>query len=157
MTYAIGLDLGGTNIKGLAVTPAGRVLAEHTLPTDDDEKQTWSRNVRRVLLNLQKAVNHKPQFIGLAAPGLPSHNHRSIAFMPERLPGLQNLDWQQQFGVPFPVPVLNDAQAALLGEVWRGAAKGCQNVILLTLGTGVGGAAMIDGHPLRGRIGRAGH
>ena len=44
-----------------------------------------------------------------------------------------------------PVPVLNDAQAALLGEVWQGAAAGCANVVLLTLGTGVGGAAMVDG------------
>jgi glucokinase len=77
--------------------------------------------------------------------------------MPERLPGLENLNWQKQFGARHRVPVLNDAQAALLGEVWRGAAKGCQNVILLTLGTGVGGAAMVDGHPLRGRLGRAGH
>jgi glucokinase len=52
---------------------------------------------------------------------------------------------------------LNDAQAALLGEVWRGAARGARNAILLTLGTGVGGAALVDGRLLRGHIGRAGH
>jgi glucokinase len=45
----------------------------------------------------------------------------------------------------------------LLAEVWRGAARSVRNVILLTLGTGVGGAAMVDGHILRGRLGRAGH
>ena len=58
---------------------------------------------------------------------------------------------------PRPVPVLNDAHAALLGEVWKGAARGATNAILLTLGTGVGGAAMVDGRLLRGHLGRAGH
>jgi glucokinase len=106
---------------------------------------------------LRKAVKSSPATIGVAAPGLAARDQRSIAFMPERLPGLENLDWQNHFGVTHPIPVLNDAQAALLGEVWRGAAQGSQNVVLLTLGTGVGGAAMVDGHPLRGRLGRAGH
>jgi glucokinase len=55
------------------------------------------------------------------------------------------------------VPVLNDAQAALVGETWCGAARGSRNALMLTLGTGVGGAAMVDGRILRGHIGRAGH
>jgi glucokinase len=67
------------------------------------------------------------------------------------------LDWTSYLGAAQPVPVLNDAQSALLGESWLGAAKGFTNVIMLTLGTGVGGAAMVDGHLLRGHIGRAGH
>jgi glucokinase len=157
MTYAIGLDLGGTNIKGLAVTPAGRVLAEKLLSTGSAGERSWVRNVDRVLTGLRKLVKCPPAFIGLAAPGLAALDHRSIAFMPERLPGLEKLDWQNHFRVPFAVPVLNDAHAALFGEVWRGAARGCRNVLLLTLGTGVGGAAIIDGNPLRGRLGRAGH
>jgi glucokinase len=55
------------------------------------------------------------------------------------------------------VPVRNDAHASLLGEVWIGAARGMRDVILLTLGTGVGGAVICDGHLLRGHLGRAGH
>jgi glucokinase len=55
------------------------------------------------------------------------------------------------------VPVLNDAHAALLGEAWIGAARGMHNIIMLTLGTGVGGAAIVDGKLLKGHIGRAGH
>jgi glucokinase len=55
------------------------------------------------------------------------------------------------------VTVLNDAHAALLGEAWIGAACGMDNVFMLTLGTGVGGAAIVDGHLLRGHLGRAGH
>jgi glucokinase len=157
MTYAIGLDLGGTNIKGLAITPAGRVLAERLLATGAVGGRTWVKNVDQVLSDLRKTVKASPAHIGLAAPGLAAPDRRSISFMPERLPGLEKLDWQDHFRVPFAVPVLNDAHAALLGEVWRGAARGCRNVLLLTLGTGVGGAAIVDGHLLRGRIGRAGH
>jgi glucokinase len=77
--------------------------------------------------------------------------------MPGRLEGLAGLDWTGFLKSPQPVPVLNDAHAALVGEAWLGAAKGFTNVILLTLGTGVGGAAIVDGRLLRGHIGRAGH
>ncbi len=52
---------------------------------------------------------------------------------------------------------MNDAHSALTGEAWLGAARGFKNVIMLTLGTGVGGAAIVDGKLLRGHIGRAGH
>ena len=55
------------------------------------------------------------------------------------------------------VRVLNDAHAALLGEVWQGAGKGLRDVVLLTIGTGVGGAVVSDGRLLRGHMGRAGH
>jgi glucokinase len=157
MRHAIGLDLGGTNVKGLAVTTSGKVLAELSLPTGDAGDKTWIRNVERVRAGLQKNTGKEPDFIGVAAPGLAAPDQRSIAFMPERLSGLENLVWQEYFDVSHPVPVLNDAQAALLGEVWRGAARGSSNVILLTLGTGVGGAAMADGRLLRGHLGRAGH
>ena len=77
--------------------------------------------------------------------------------MPGRLQGLEGLDWTTFLKSPQPVPVLNDAHAALLGEAWLGAARGFQNVIMLTLGTGVGGAVIVDGRLLRGHIGRAGH
>ena len=55
------------------------------------------------------------------------------------------------------MPVINDAQAALLAEMWRGAATGKRDAILLTLGTGVGGAIACNGRLLTGQIGRAGH
>jgi glucokinase len=77
--------------------------------------------------------------------------------MPSRLRGLEGLDWTELLGVDRTVPVLNDAHAALLGECWIGAARGLQNAVMLTLGTGVGGAAIVDGKLLRGHVGRAGH
>ena len=69
--------------------------------------------------------------------------------------GLESLNWADF--LERPVQVLNDAHAAMLGEVWVGAAKGCQDVFMLTLGTGVGGAVFSGGRLLKGHIGRAGH
>jgi len=71
--------------------------------------------------------------IGVAAPGLAARDGRSIEFMPARLPGLERLDWTQFLNAPTPVPVLNDAHAALLGEAAFGAAAGLQDVFMLTL------------------------
>jgi glucokinase len=157
VNYAIGLDIGGTNIKALAVTPGGRVLTQTVVLTGDTGRRGWHLNVRRAKDEVQRTVKQPPSWIGLAAPGLAAANQSSIAFMPGRLLGLEGLVWQEFFKVTQPVPMLNDAHAALLGEVWCGAARQSQNAILLTLGTGVGGAALVDGRLLRGHIGRAGH
>ncbi len=155
--YAIGLDIGGTNIKALAVTPGGRLLAHLAVPTGDTGGRGWQMNVQRAKAELERTVKQSLSWIGLAAPGLAAANQRAIAFMPGRLPGLEDLVWQKFLKLSQPVPVLNDAHAALLGEAWRGAAQRAKNAILLTLGTGVGGAAMVDGRLLRGQLGRAGH
>jgi glucokinase len=77
--------------------------------------------------------------------------------MPGRLQGLEGLDWTESLARRRIVPVTNDAHASLLGEAWIGAASGFTNVIMLTLGTGVGGAFLSEGKLARGHIGRAGH
>jgi len=152
----IGLDMGGTRIKALAFKDDGTQLAEEIVPTLDDGNRAWLEGVRELT---RRMINRcpPPARLGLAAPGLVSADRRSIAFMPGRLEGLEGLNWKQSLGLDTPIEVLNDAQAALLGEIWLGAARGARNVFMLTLGTGVGGAAMVDGRVLRGHIGRAGH
>lgn len=155
--YGIGLDVGCTSIKGVAITHQGKVLARVALPTQDTGSTRWRLNIRRALEQLQTAVRSEPAWIGLGAPGLPGPERRCIDFMPGRLRGIEGLIWQDFLRAKCGVPVLNDAQAALLGEVWRGAARRARNALLLTLGTGVGGAALVDGRLLGGHIGRAGH
>jgi glucokinase len=157
MDYAIGIDLGGSSVKSVAVTPEGKTLAQAVMAFDAEVQMDWVRKIRAILTEVQSEQNGPACCIGLAAPGLAAKDGRSIAHMPGRLQGLEGLDWTTLLEASRPVPVLNDAHAALLGEGWLGAAKGFQNVILLTLGTGVGGAAMVDGNLLRGHIGRAGH
>jgi len=152
----IGLDVGGTSLKVLALSGDGQIIADQTVPTSDDGTNHWLDGARTLV---QSALTRCPAdaAVGVSAPGLPAPDGYAIASMPGRLKGLEGLNWQQWLGLSEPVPVFNDAQAALLGEVWLGAAKGASNVVLLTLGTGVGGAAMVDGRVLRGQLGRAGH
>jgi len=157
MNYALGIDIGATNIKAVAVSPTGKLLAEVNSPTNDTGNRNWIANVLLARQRVRESINATPEWIGLAAPGLAAKNQRTIRHMPGRLAGLEGLNWQRAFHTKRCVPVLNDAHAALLGELWRGAARGKQNAILLTLGTGVGGAACVDGRLLRGSLGRAGH
>ena len=151
--YLLGLDLGGSRLKALALTPDGGELARETTPTNSGD---WKKNIL-ACVSAMIAKLGAPMAIGAAAPGLAAADERSITHMPGRLPGLEGLDWTTFLRSETPVPVLNDAHAALLGEVWLGAAKAAQNVFMLTLGTGVGGAAICDGRLLRGHLGRAGH
>lgn len=157
MNYLLGIDLGGSSVKGVAVAPDGTALARYNLSFDPERRLHFAETVGALLERAASEQGGGPERIGLSAPGLAASDARSIAFLPNRLPGLEGLNWTAFLQAPAPVPVLNDAHAALLGEVWQGAAKGSRHVILLTLGTGVGGAAMVDGHLLQGVIGRAGH
>ena len=158
MTVAIGIDLGGTQIKGRAWSAEGAELASRATETEDQAASgipQFARNVKRLIGELEEAVGSRATHIGVSAPGLAAPDGRSIAFMPGRMHGLEGFDWSDWLGLP--VPVLNDAHAALMGEVWKGAGRGWRNAILLTLGTGVGGAIWSDGRLLRGSLGRAGH
>jgi len=152
----LGLDVGGTRIKAQAYSRTGRLIAEESAATSDDGSRSWLERARETTLRVLERCP-APAAIGVAAPGLAAPDGRSIRSMPGRLEGLERLNWKKWLAATRPVPVFNDAHAALLGECWIGAARGASNVMLLTLGTGVGGAAMVDGHILRGHLGRAGH
>ena len=151
----LGIDLGGSSIKAVAVTTEGDLLEQRSIPFEDRDRQ-WAHRIRDLVFEFRQTRGW-PVSLGLSAPGLASREGRSIAHMPGRLIGLEGLDWARFLESPHPIPVLNDAHAALLGEAWVGAARGLRNVFMLTLGTGVGGAAMVDGHLLCGHLGRAGH
>lgn len=153
---AIGIDLGGTRIKTVTLEESGKVLDQNQVETSDTQSN-WAETVREGLVAAEDKLGKPADAVGIAAPGLAAKDGRSIAFMPGRLEGLENLDWTDYLNCSRPVPVLNDAQAALLGEAWIGAAQGYRNVFLLTLGTGVGGAVIADGRLLKGQIDRMGH
>jgi glucokinase len=155
--YLIGLDLGGSSVKWVAATSAGEVLRKGVAKFDAEKRMDFAAAMRACVAKIRTDLGETLMGIGLSAPGLAAKDGRSIAFMPGRLEGLEDLVWGKFLGDQFDIPVLNDAHSALLGEAWIGAAKNSSNVIMLTLGTGVGGAAMVDGNLLLGNIGRAGH
>jgi glucokinase len=155
--YVIGLDLGGSSVKWLTADRAGVTADRGNVPFDQDRPMHWAEEIRQVVEQVRKKETGALRGIGISAPGLAARDGRSIAFMPGRLAGLEKLVWQDFLKMDFPIPVMNDAHAALLGESWIGAAQGFKHVVMLTLGTGVGGAVMVDGRLLFGNTGRAGH
>jgi glucokinase len=158
MTTAIGIDLGGTNIKGVLLNSAGEVLyrgRRSTLGENGQEGQ-WQQVVYDMVQELKANSDEQVAAIGIAAPGLPNDTNTAIRLMPGRLAGLENLVWSEWLGEQ-QVLVLNDAHAALLAETQFGVAKGEQNVVLLTLGTGVGGGILINGQLYQGNFQMAGH
>ncbi len=158
MRYAIGIDLGGTHINAASVSESGEILDRVTGETRDRAAPgTWVETIRGLRAQIESRRGEPTAGIGVAAPGLAAADGRSIASIPGRLAGLQGLDWASALGAAVPVRVLNDGHAALLGECWRGAAAGRRDVVLLTLGTGVGGAIVSDGRLLTGASGKAGH
>src|SRR5213082_2907268 len=87
----IGLDVGGTMIKGLVVSSAGEVLGEETTPTKDDGTKEWLERAREVVRSLSRRCS-TPVRVGVAAPGLAAPDNRCITSLPNRLPGLENLN-----------------------------------------------------------------
>lgn len=159
MTWAAGIDVGGTQLKAVAVDAAGQVLARAVQPTEDGlaTPADWIGRAQAKLAEFAASAGAPAAAVGVCAPGLAAPDGRSIAHLPGKLAGLAGLDWTVALGRREPVPVLNDGHAALLGEAWIGAARGRRHVVMFTLGTGIGGAVLSAGRLLRGAIGRAGH
>lgn len=159
MDYAIGIDLGGTNIKFLATDAKAAVLQEVCCETEDssDGIGIWAERIAETIDKIESLQRRPAHWIGVSAPGMTDREKRSIISLPGRLKGLERLDWTNFLGRDETVPVLNDAHAALYGESWSGSAAEYKNVIFITLGTGVGGAFSINGQLQSGFLGRAGH
>ncbi|MDB6036509.1 MAG: hypothetical protein JWM99_350 [Verrucomicrobiales bacterium] len=153
--YTVGIDLGGSSLKGIALV-GGELLGQSNLAFDPAQDLDWLEKARETLAQFQDRLGVATN-IGVSAPGLAAKDRASILCMPGRLQGLEGLNWAAALGRSGAVPVANDAHAAMLGEAWRGAAQGFRNVFMLTLGTGVGGAAIVNGQLLLGATGRGGH
>jgi len=154
MDIVIGIDLGGTNIKAIALDESGNSLYQCSHPTNDGEKD-WKAAILETICDIRSKVQGRNDVIGISAPGLPNKDNSAIAFMPGRLQGLENFVWSDFLGTT--TFVLNDAISAMMAEARFGAAKGRKNAIMITLGTGVGGAILIDGKPYQGSFKKAGH
>ncbi|HWY30328.1 MAG TPA: ROK family protein [Candidatus Acidoferrum sp.] len=156
--FSIGIDLGGTNIKLVAVTQDSSVLKRAQRPTQDlpDNLGVWVEIIRQTIAQMESGQGRRASYIGLATPGVIEPGSRHVAWCPGKLNGIEGFNWTLALNRRPAVPLLNDAHAALLGEHWLGAAKEFESVILLTLGTGVGGAILENGRLLRGSHGWAG-
>lgn len=155
MKTAIGIDLGGTNVKGIVMNEDGEILHQHSIPTIDDEDGKWRENVQEMVNFLKAKHSETINLIGLSAPGLANDANTCIAHLPNRLQGLENFQWTKYLKTN--TFVLNDAHSAMMAEAKFGVAKGLKNAILFTLGTGIGGGILINGELYQGQGQMAGH
>ena len=149
MKYAIGVDLGGTFVKVVLVSDTGDILFENKLPTGGEvPKDKILNTIREVIQTvMDKAKDEQIDILGIGI-GTPGIVYDGIILgAAENLKDWENIDLSSYFYDVFNLPVLvdNDANVMGLGEVVYGAAKGCTDVIFLTVGTGVGGALVING------------
>ena len=150
---AIGIDIGGTTIKGAIVGIRGDLLENFREPSPRN-----AAALRDFVHSVLKRAKMPLQGIGIGCKGVIDTASSRV----KSLPGdLQFLEGQLLSDVveagDLTVCAENDARTALIAEVLWGAARGRRNVVLLTLGTGVGGAALVDGVIIRGDGGAAGH
>lgn len=157
--YSIGLDLGGTNLRAAAVAPDGRMLYSLSGKTAYSAgREAIVRDMVEAIVALQERLGAAGLAgIGVAVPGFilleqgvirNSNNLASLEDFPLRDEMTRRLGTQ--------VILENDANAAALGEKWIGAGRGVDNLVLLTLGTGIGGGIVSNGKVLRGFLGMAG-
>lgn len=160
----IGIDLGGTFIKAAIVSRRGRVLARLKRPTDASRgKEQIVDNIFSMIRIFEKYPFSRGGIsaIGMGIPGVIDLSKGVICTSPN-LPGWENMPIRKMLSQRIEVPFYleNDANAAALGEKWRGAAKDAQDFCLLTLGTGVGGGLVLGGkiwHGADGMAGEVGH
>ncbi len=153
MKFAIGIDVGGTNIKA-GVVFNGRVFKKEILSTLAGEgPEICINQIKTAIKNFVKISSS----IGIGIAGIIDSKNGVVRYSPN-LKGWHDIKLAKILRHEFkkPVKILNDVNAILLGEWIYGAGKGYNNVFLFTLGTGVGGAAICEGQMLFGTNGFAG-
>jgi glucokinase len=152
---AIGIDLGGTTINTAIVTKDGKLVTRSQTMTEAKKGvQAVIDNICNSIRNTCLQISSNPDellAIGIGSPG-PLNTQTGIVIDAPNLNGWVNVplrDFVQQQFKP-PVFLDNDANAAAFGEFWVGAGKGVRNLIVITLGTGVGGGLIIEGQLYRG-------
>ncbi|MBE9143616.1 ROK family protein [Planktothrix mougeotii] len=153
----IGIDLGGTAIKLGRFAADGTCYESLTVPTPQPATpEAVLATLVEAIAQIRENVN-SIRAIGLGTPG-PVDGTGKIAKVAINLAGWQDvpLGWVLEEKTGLPVILANDANCAGLGEAWLGAGRRFQNLILLTLGTGVGGAIILNGELFVGHQGAAG-
>jgi len=150
-------DVGGTFIKYGTVNEAGEVVFDSKFPTpEDDCGRLIPERIIEKVNELKKDFNLSG--VGISTAGQVDHEKGEIIFATDNLPKYTGTKLAELVGkgTGLLCSVENDVNAAALGEMWKGAAKNTKTFVCLTLGTGIGGAIVIDGRLLRGVGGSAG-
>lgn len=153
---SVGVDIGGTKILGALVSESGEIIYEARVPSPAQDPDLMVRTVVDLIRDVSSHAKEKVVGAGVAAAGFIDANQSTILYAP-------NLNWRNE---PFrdrlaqhldlPIVIENDANAAGWAEYKFGAGKNTKDMVMLTLGTGVGGAVVADYKLRRGGFGMAG-
>jgi glucokinase len=156
--FAIGIDLGGTNLRAAAIDATGTILDQNSTTTDFHEGR------EKVLADIAAGVTELRgrlsgahlKGIGIGVPGFIDMK-RGVIVGSHNLLGFDDFPVRDELTRRLGTPVVleNDANAAALGEKWMGAGRDVDDLVLLTLGTGIGGGIIIGGRVLHGMVGMA--
>lgn len=152
-SLTIGVDIGGTKVAAGVVDESGTIVAatRHETPAEDSSR-TQDVIVAAVT---ELTCEYDVEAVGLGAAGFVDEHRATVLFAPNIAWRGEQLRTSLQHRLGLPVVVENDANAAAWAEVRFGAARGQDHVVILTVGTGIGGGIVLNGQVLRGRFGVA--
>ncbi|HEY5912635.1 MAG TPA: ROK family protein [Verrucomicrobiae bacterium] len=158
----IAIDLGGTKLAAALLTSRGRVEHRTVAPLDRRRGKAVGKLIclaTRALLDVASVKRMRITGVGVCVPGI--SDRRSGRVWAPNIPGWTNYPLRRELsaslsGHRIPVAIDSDRACSILGESWRGAARGCRDAIFLSVGTGIGAGIMVDGRILRGPLGIAG-
>lgn len=159
--FYLGIDIGGTKIKTVILNHQEEILEQNEVLTEDGsgEAELWKKKIIALINEKTQQYakgNSSHLKCAISAPGLVDKNNRMTLHMPERLQGIENFDWSKELNRD--ILALNDGHSACLAEYesfYR--QEGIRHLLMLTLGTGVGGGIVINGNLYQGNLQRAGH
>ena len=159
MKYGFGIDLGGTTVKLAFFDEVGILLGKWEIPT------VTENGGDRILPDIAASIKEYLQFkaiperdilgIGIGVPG-PVSRDGTVNRCVNLGWGVFNVEKALSRLTGFPVRAGNDANMAALGECWKGGGRGCSDLLMVTLGTGIGGGILVNGQPVCGFRGAAG-
>ena len=159
LDYSIGLDLGGTNMRAAAIDRNGKILERISGTTNLSEGRDAVIDdiVAQVVGVRERLTGHRLAGVGIGVPGF-ILLEKGFIVGSNNLPELENFPVRDAIEKRLGTPIIleNDANAAALGEKWMGAGREVDDLVLLTLGTGIGGGIICGGKVLHGRVGMAG-
>ncbi|HLG18404.1 MAG TPA: ROK family protein [Bdellovibrionota bacterium] len=151
---ALAIDIGGTNLRVAMVSRNGTILGQRSEPTPRGRaEKAILAQIIRLTRNLF-SIGRKIKGIGVSVPGFLDRSGSTVSYSPN-FPNWRNVQLAKSFRRELQIPCYleNDGNCAALGEHWKGAARGLSDVVFLTLGTGVGGGILMNGHLVRGARG----
>jgi len=157
----IGIDVGGTNVKLALVSPDGKIIYSNSIPTHAEMGYEYTiNNIKEAIHTLLKETDSKEkdiQGIGFGFPGQVDYKSGVVRLAPN-IPGWVDIPIAKMIEDEFHIPtrVDNDVRCAALGELNFGAGKGCENLICITVGTGIGSGLIVNGKLVRGASNAAG-